>query len=311
MFCLPVIVPVAVTDFFFPEVGHFHGCSLIDGAAESLDPCQSHVCCGVDVPRRFFAGEDLPCEVVEFPEVAAAVTGFIGFLAHPFPLGGHLQSQCGPVCAQFQGHDSIMDESGGFGAEEPSHPAVGGGPAHEVPYDRAVAHLDQGRAERAQIGHDPVHFSAFSVNAADVQHIFRKCGHFFGAQTGCDHHRTEGVGAVVVIVQKSPPVMQLIPRLDRAAVRIEGAGIAAAVNVVIFGVSQFPEEPFFVEFGHIHIFFGEGIIFRQVVNQPRFLHGFHQRDALCRSEKGGHFAQNVFACFQRFDGVPGVIGAVG
>ena len=78
---------------------------------------------------------------------------------------------------------------------------------------------------------------------------------------------------------------------------------AAIMEIFKFGVLKFTEKTVLVKFCKIHIFFGEGIIFEEVVNFAGFFDSFDDFDAFSGSVKRGDFAHDMETCFKCADGM--------
>ena len=120
--------------------------------------------------------------------------------------------------------------------------------------------------------------------------------------------------AVDVMIQTGTPVVDMVARFDRDGDRsgIVAVGKAAALMEIFkFAVQEFSEKSFLIQTLHVHIFFGKRVVFQKIVDLAAFFHCFDKADCIAGAEECGNFAHDMFAGFQRADGMFSMIGQVG
>ena len=291
MFLYEVIVPVFFPDCGIAEIRHFHGDPAQHLTADGHDPGEGHIARCVDIPRCFFAGENFPCEVIEFPEVAAAVAHGIGEFAQFGPFGFDFVAFAVSGGSEIDLFFCFGEIKCAFTSPDPSGVSVVAGRPHQVPHDPAVFHLYYGKTGAAR------------QNTARLFYGDRGRRNFHGAQTGDLHNGTERVGIVIMAVQPGAPVMQFPTVFQRGAVHISVLEGTAVMVIIIFGIDKFPEQTVLPQLPGKHIFLCERIIFQQIVNFSALFHGFDQADAIRRLHEGCDFAHHMFSGVQCLDAV--------
>ncbi len=235
------------------------------------------------------------------------MSGKFGDLAHCRPIHRHFHLRAGGHAAQAQLDFAVaavaLDFCRAQGAPQALLMRIAGHFSHQIAHQRAAGHGNQGRRRAAFVSRPVPQHAGQRMPAGERDNPRRPL-------SADDHHRPERVGVVIMKIDPAAPVMNRIARDNRVAEQICISQRNAIMHIFEFGVHQFPEQTIPVLLRQPHVGFGEGIIFRQIVNQSAFFNGFHQAHAFGHGVKRGHLGQHMLARRQTADSVGRVRRAV-